>query len=170
MNLSDTKLGDEGLCAFIDSFNKPYSLTELMLINNDIHAIGVSCLAVAISHTGNIKSLSNLDLSENPLGLEGAIISGRLLSDSYCQLKTLALSRCQLTTVGIDFNSQCHDDRVTIEAALIQDAALQLCQMAPQPTITSLILNGNSFVGVRIHIYFNQFHTFVSKIKHSCYH
>ena len=122
-----------------------------MLTSNDIHAVGISCLADAVGHTGNIKNLSEIYLSKNPLGLEGAIASGRLLSGSHCQLKTLALSRCQLTTIcdeDIDTNLQSHDDKVTIEAALIQDAALHLCQMAPKHTITSLILNENCFMGV----------------------
>ncbi len=152
MILSDTKLGDEGLFAFIDSFNKPCNLTELILTSNDIHAVGISYLAEAIDHSGNIKSLNTIYLNKNPLCLEGAIASGRLLSCSHCHLKTLALSKCRLTTIcdeRIDTNSQ---GAVTTEAALIQDAALQLCQMEPQHTIRSLILNGNCFMGVRIHI------------------
>ena len=156
MNLSDTKLGDAGLSAFIESLSRPCNLTELRLTNNTIHAIGVSCLADAICNSGKIKNLSKLYLSNNPLGLEGAIASGRLLNGSHCSLKTLALSKCQLTQIcndgTIDTNSQSHDDSVTVEAALTQDVALQLCQMTPKYTITSLILNGNCFMGVRIQI------------------
>ena len=155
VNLSDTNLGDEGLFAFIGSFNKPCNLTELVLTSNDIHAVGIYCLADAIDQSGNIKNLNKIYLSKNPLGLEGVIASGRLLSGSRCKLEILALSRCQLTTIGderIDTNSQGHDSTVITEEGLIRDAALQLRQMAPQHTIRFLILNGNCFTGVRIHI------------------
>lgn len=155
LNLSDTKLGDEGLFAFIDSVNKPCNLTELVLTSNDIHAVGIFYLADAIGHSGNIKKLNEIYLSKNPLGIEGAIASGRLLSGSRCKLVTLSLSRCQLTTIydeRIDTNSQGHDSTVITEEGLIRDAALQLRQMAPQHTITYLILNGNCFTGVCIHI------------------
>ena len=61
----------------------------LELKDNGIHATGVSCLADAVC-SGKIvlKGLwtSKLDLSDNPLGLEGTVAIGRMLSSNHCQL------------------------------------------------------------------------------------
>ena len=45
INLNNTNLGDEGLCAFVEELESPYHFNNLYLQNNGIHATGLACLA-----------------------------------------------------------------------------------------------------------------------------
>ena len=68
---------------------------------------------------------SELHVEDNPLGLEGAIAIGRMLSSTYCKLKKANLSKCQLTIVeGFDTSPLSHDDKVPSG-----DARHKLCLM-----------------------------------------
>jgi hypothetical protein len=141
--LNNTNLGDEGLTFFVESLR----LKTLGLKGNDIHDSGVSYLADAIC-LGEIGSSNNilnlLDLGGNPLGLEGAIALGRILSSNHFQLEYINLSRCDLTTAGGGLPSA---DSISCEAV-----GRQLCLMPQTSTIASVNLNHNSFTGDGIHI------------------
>ena len=148
--LNKTNLGDKGLTILVKSLKV---ICSLKLADNDIHASGVSCLADAVC-SGELKIKHEFDLSGNPLGLEGTIAVGRMLSSSHCYLN-VKLSRCDLTTAGGGLPST---DSISCEAV-----GRQLCQM-PQTNIvswlflsqsnalSSLELNHNSFTGDGIHI------------------
>ena len=151
--LSKTKLD---LTAFVKSLVGPCHFWKLVLNDNDVRATGVSCLADGIC-SGKIvieRSMSEIYLHGNPLGLEGTVAIGRMISSSHCQLWGLSLSRCQLTTTGgglPNTDSLNVDNNATI-GKKVRDVGLQLCQMPQSSTITRLYLDDNSFTGEGVHI------------------
>ena len=148
IHLNKTNLGDEGLTILIRSLKV---LSFLVLADNDIHTTGVSCLADAVCEGKVVVGFPSLfDLSNNPLGLEGTVAIGRMLSSSHCQLSSVDLSRCELTTAGGSLLNT--DSGNTISGEAVRDVGQQLCQMPQSGTITWLDLNGNSFTGEGIHI------------------
>ena len=138
--LDKTNLGDKGLSILVKSLE---DISDLGLADNDIHASGVSCLADAVC-SGELKIEGMLHLSGNPLGLEGTIAVGRMLSSSHCKLDCVDLSRCDLTTAGGGLPST---DSISCEVV-----GRQFCQMPQISTIVELDLNHNSFTGDGIHI------------------
>ena len=143
LSLNKTNLGDKGLTILVKNCKVIFSLR---LADNDIHASGVSCLADAVcSGELELKFQGELDLSGNPLGLEGTIAVGlRMLSSSHCKSRNVRLSRCDLTTAGGGLSSA---DSMSCEAV-----GRQLCQMPQTSTIACLILDHNSFTGDGINI------------------
>ena len=137
LRLSKTNLGDKGLSILVKSLKVIYHLD---LADNDIHASCVSCLADAVC----LGELGSLDLSGNPLGLEGTIAVGSMLSSSHHELWDITLLRCDLTTAGGGLPSA---DSISCEAV-----GQQLCQMPQTSTIRHLYLDCNSFTGDGIHI------------------
>ena len=143
--LNKTNLGDKGLTILARSLKV---ISHLELEDNDIHGSGVSCLADAVC-LGELElklSRGELNLSGNPLGLEGTIALGRMLSSSHFiyQPDRIELSRCDLTIVGGGLSST---DSISCEAV-----GRQLCQMPQTSTISLLLLNHNSFTSDGIHI------------------
>ena len=155
VHLNQTNLCDKGLCAFVDSLDGVCHFEQLHLNDNNIHATGVSCLANAVC-TGKIVlkgMFAELYLRDNLLGLEGALAVGRMLSSNHCQLFSLELSKCKLTTA---VGSLPHADALnlgnSISTEVVRDVGHQLCQMPQNNTITWLKLDGNSFTGNSINI------------------
>ena len=152
LSLNKTNLGDKGVSILAKSLKVT---SHLGLAGNDIHATGVSCLADAVC-SGGLKLVSRraifmdkefiwgLDLSGNPLGLEGAIAVGRMLSSSRYTLDNIIVSRCGLTTAGDGLPST---DSISCEAV-----GQQLCQMPQSSTIVWLHLDHNNFIGSGIHV------------------
>ena len=163
--LNQTNLGDNGLCAFIENLDGVCHLNCLALKDDGIHVTGVTCLADAVC-SGKIilpyedgefdpDKEDKINLSDNPLGLEGTVAIGRMLSSNYCQSKWVDLSRCELTTAGgglPNTDSLNLGDNITGEVVKIRDVGQQLCQMPHNNTITWLELDGNGFTGEGIHI------------------
>ena len=155
--LDQTNLGDKGLCAFIENVDGVCHLDRLELQDNGIHVTGVSCLADAVC-SGKIvldydRLMGKLDLSDNPLGLEGTVAIGRMLSSNHCQPGSVDLFSCELTIAGgglPNTDSLNLGDNISGEA--VRDVGQQLCQMPQNNTITILVLDGNSFTGEGIHI------------------
>ena len=152
--LNKTNLGDEGLTILIKSLKV---VSFLALTDNDIHATAVSCLADAVCEGKMVVVrnmvvgfISEFDLSNNPLGLEGTVAIGRMLSSSHCQLHSVQLSRCELTTAGGSLLNT--DSGNTISGEAVRDVGQQLCQMPQNSTTMRLMLDGNSFTGEGIHI------------------
>ena len=92
---------------------------------------------------------SVLDISDNPLGLEGAEAVGRILCTYNCQC--VDLSECKLTaTSGDDLPNT---DSLNVSDSICNKSVGQLlCRMPYNCTIECLFLNGNSFTGEGIHI------------------
>ena len=91
-----------------------------------------------------------LNLCDTPLGLEGTVAIGRMLSSHHCQAHDVQnhLSRCELTTAGgglPNTDSLNLGDNISSEA--VRDVGQQLCQMPQNKSITDLNLDGNSFTG-----------------------
>ena len=155
--LNQTNLGDIGLCAFIKNVDGVCHLNNLALQDNGIHATGISCLTDADAVCSGRIVLdyedAELDLSDNPLGLEGTKVIGRMLSSNHHQLDSIILSSCELTTAGgglPNTDSPNLGDNISVEA--VTDVGQQLCQMPQNNTIISLELSGNSFTGEGIHV------------------
>ena len=156
LSLDQTNIGDEGLCAFVDSIEGVCHFDILYLNHNDIRATGVSCLTDAVCSGKVVIKMffSCLHLHGNPLGLEGALAVGRMISSNRCQLDKLNLSRCMLTTVESSLWNVVPLN-LAIGNNLSSEAVLdvqQLCQMPQNHSITMLGLNGTSFTGNGIHV------------------
>ena len=154
--LDQTNLGDKGLCAFVKNVDGVCHLSGLDLQDNGIHVTGVSCLADAVCSGKIVLDHNNdfeLNLSNNPLGLEGTVVIGRMLGSNHCQAFCVFLFSCELTTAGgglPNTDSLNLGDNISGEA--VRDVGQQLCLMPQNNTITYLYLDGNSFTGEGIHI------------------
>ena len=147
--LSYSNLGDEGLCVFVDNLEGECHVKCLYLHDNGIHATGFSCLADAVCSRKIVIKIS-LYLNYNCLGLEGALAVGRMLSNNHCQLNHLDLCNCELTTAG---GSLPNTDSLNLDSSISSETVRQqLCQMPQNNTITSLILNNNTFTSNGIHV------------------
>ena len=154
VDFTKTRLCSDGLVAFVKGLEQPCNFNELSLKSNHICATGASCLADAIC-SGIIVIQSALNLSNNPIKLEGTAALGKILSSDHNQSHSVKvdLSRCELTTIGSNLStlqSLCLGKGSSVEA--VRDVQKQLCQMSPNTTVTRLILDGNNFAGVGIHI------------------
>ena len=152
MDLDETNLGDKGLCAFVESLECVHHFKELGLSDNGIHATGI----VSLADAGKVflrGTVSYLYLRDNPLGLEGTLAVGRMLSSSHCQPRNVHLPRCKLTTDGSGLpNTDSLNVGINISGETVRDVGQQLCQMPQNNTIAVLLLDGNSFTGEGIHI------------------
>ena len=149
--LDKANIGDEGLVILIKSLTLIYLLS---LIDNDIHSFGISCLADAVC-SGKLKLQQNgqLDLSDNPLGLEGSLAAARIISSSHCQVMGVKLSGCELTTAVINpLDTESLNTRDLSSVAEIDTIGQQLRQMPQSSTISTLGLSGSRFTGEGIHI------------------
>ena len=153
--LNKTNLGDKGLCAFVESLECLHQFSELDLSDNGIHATGIASLADAVC-SGKVVlrvSVCRLNLSDNPLGLEGTLAVGRMLSSSRCQPRYVHLSNCRLTSdEGGLPNTDSLNVGINISGETVRDVGQQLCQMPQNNTIALLVLEGISFTGEGIHI------------------
>ena len=147
MYLNKTNLGDKGLTILVESLKV---VSNLKLVDNDIHTSGVSCLADAVC-SGKFK-MDRLDLSDNPLGLEGTVAVGRMLGSCHCKLLNITLCMCDLTSAG--FVGLQNTGRLNLGTSTMSSVAVgqQLCQMPQSSAIAFLRLDGNSFTGEGIHI------------------
>ena len=149
IKLNNVNIGDKGLVILIENLKV---VSFLSLIGNDIHSLGVSCLADA-AYSGKLKLRRDgeLRLSDNPLGLKGSIAVARIISSSHWQaLSWIGLSRCELTTAGINLSST--ESLNTISSVTERDIEHQLYQMPQSSSISVLDLSANSFTGEGIHI------------------
>ena len=153
--LNKTNLGDKGLCAFVESLECVHHFDWLDLSDNGIHATGIASLADAVCSGKVIMGSGMSILHDNPLGLKGTPDVCRMLSSSHCQLRTVTLSKCKLTTEsdgsGLP-NTDSLNVGINISGETVKDVGQQLCQMPQNSAITSLDLDGNSFTGEGIHI------------------
>ena len=159
INLNNTNLGDEGLRAFVEELESLYHFTNLYLQNNGIHASGLVCLAKMtqldpcyhyyVDCSGEcdlyldyiMENCGDLDLNDNPIGIEGVVTTGEVLCN--CDQRNVNLRRCHLTTVMENINN----------SDTIKHVGRQLGQMLESTCIIqSLLLDGNSFTGERIYI------------------
>ena len=98
-----------------------------------------------------LASLHVLDLTDNPLGIEGTVVITRMLSSSHCKFLQIHLSGCELTTVRGDFPNT---DSLNVGNAILSCTTVrqQVYQLPQNNYIEVLILSGNSFFEEGIHI------------------
>ena len=163
IDFNNTNLGDEGLIAFIEELDCPYHFDNLWLSNNGIHATGLKCLADMIlsnswfewmDESGNLDSyfdyimdVNNLDLLDNPIGIEGVITVGEVLC--YCDQQSVDLSRCHLME-NVSNPPYCDHDNE--HSSLFKEVGSKLYQMQGSIGVRYLTLDDNCFTGERIHI------------------
>ena len=154
ITLNETMLGDEGIVAFLQSLQGVCPLSMLDLKSNNIHSLGASSLAESITSgrlelTMDIDGFCELSLDENPLGVEGALAIGKILSNSRSQLSQISLSQCELAIVLQPTSS---DTYSTDDISVLRSTSHQLLQLQPNSTIDKLFLDGNSFLGEGVYI------------------
>lgn len=144
LNLNRMMFGDKGVISFIQNLESERHFMSLTLENNNIHALGASCLADKLCIMRQTIS-EELSLKNNPLGLEGVSVIGRMLSSRHCHINTLTLTNCQLTMPSgvVTGDNLCK---------VISDVGNFLFRLPQYNTITSLCLDSNNFSGERIHI------------------
>ena len=154
LSMNETKLGDEGLNAFIDSLQGSLYIDLLELRDNDIHGTGASYLAKNIC-SGRIVMkgyMSRFDLDGNPLGLRGTLEIAGLLKISYCDCQYL--DRCKLAT-NVDCQLMTHSNTTTPSRTLTAKDVGQQLYTTPRTfscQISLLHLSGNCFTGDGIQI------------------
>ena len=157
LRIDKTQLGDADLCTFIKTLECKHKFHQFFLWGNNLHAAGITCLADGVS-SGKIELNHDVSFPNTALGLEGAVVIGRILSSSHSYLNDVNLSGCQLTTV-VESNTTSSSNSDT--AISCEDVGQQLCQM-PQPQespsfvsftqVEKMFLDENNFNGSRIHI------------------
>ena len=140
--LNQVKLGNEGLEVFINHLTNKCRLNTLYLEDNNIYGNGISCLIDGVLfETDMMQDLSEIHLDNNPLGLEGTLVIGLMISNDHCKLKGLTLSQCQLTTPNDG-----------ILGPTILDVEEILCQRPQSRTIDFLDLSENQFSNEGVNI------------------
>lgn len=94
VDVSDNNLGDTGGKALVDGLLKNTTLVDLSLRANRFSSAVV--LALKSILTKPESRLSLLDISDNPIGFEGATIMAECLKDTNNKLQILALRACGL--------------------------------------------------------------------------
>ena len=153
--LGETMLGDEGISAFSQNLQGTCKLESLYLENNDIRLAGISCLAESI-YAGKIllsnNIMSNLKLTNNPLGLEGVIAVVKILSvcsDHFLrtdEVLSIDLSGCQLTTAGGIATNPDFDNAVSLWQFICNQQLKAACFNE------KLVVDNINFSGEGIHV------------------
>ena len=180
LSLSKTCLGDEGLTALIQShrivtggfhfqdndihatgiscladavcsgkvvmhpvYNSACVLFDIFKVSCFNRKLGGRYLALV--------SLHILDLTDNPLGIEGTVAITRMLSSSHCKFLTIHLSQCELTTARGGFpNTDSLNEGIAFSSCMT--VGQQVYQLPQNNYIQVLTLDGNSFIEEGIHI------------------
>ncbi|XP_047457342.1 NACHT, LRR and PYD domains-containing protein 12 [Mugil cephalus] len=96
VNLTHNMIGDSGVEALCKSLQHPLcKLQSVKFFDSDL--TGSCCPHLREALTSEHCSLTELDLSVNELGQEGALLLCQSLSGARCPLEKLHLTRCSLT-------------------------------------------------------------------------
>ena len=98
LSLRGCSIGDEGAARIGQLLMARSNLQELILTQNGISADGFRQLARGI----RVGSLVSLDVSQNPLGVEGAHVMASALASASIRLQQLHAGHCCLTQDGTD--------------------------------------------------------------------
>ena len=143
--MNDTKLGDLGIIAFIESINGVCGLCDLQIQRNAVTVVGLSSL-VEVLCSGKF-SVKVMDLGYNPLGCSGALLIMKMLNSDMCTVRQLSLTSCQLTTAL----TSTLDTASSSEVNQSYSDVFEHSQLSRKCYVTSLSLGGNSFTGEGIH-------------------
>ena len=150
LNVSNAVLGDEGMAALTQCLHGTCHVGELYLMDNNIQADGISCLADSIC-AGRIVIESTLHLRNNLLCLEGAVALVELISSKYFQACNVYLDGCRLTTVGGD-NTHTVSPNFDKSITCVGIREWICSQEIKSNSIEVLSLGSISFTGVGIHL------------------
>ena len=119
------------------------------------------CLELADTNFRSIQNITflshqsqcvSINLSNNPIGLDGVIAIGHMISNS--QISALYLDRCQLTrsTISLLDKVQNSNNRFSQSCNSVSSIGWQLCTIKPSSSLIILNVNGNDFSGKNIDI------------------
>ena len=141
--LNSCGLGDAGMSKLAESVEGRCHLKTLQLQDNNISAIGISCLADCIC-AGKIVIVqgffNGLLLAGNPLRLEGVLVVARILASDHFQAKRVDLSRCKLTETG------------NVSVTCVSVGGHVFAQQNKAKSVQSLSLDDNNFSGDGVRI------------------
>ena len=146
----NTRLGDEGMAALIQSLDDACRIGRLYLNYNAIHAAGISCLADSVCE-GKMVIKEFLCLIHNPLGLEGAVALVKMLSSKHFRAYNVQLDYCELTTAEDDNTHSISprlDESITCVGIREQIRRYEV----KTSSVTVLHLSNNNFSGEGIHL------------------
>ena len=130
-HLNRTNLGNEGLVSFISVGY--IQLNKLELQGNGINSVGASNIADSI--TSGMLQIDSLNLSDNPIGIEGIVVLCEMLSKD-CHIKEMFLCGC--------ITNKSTDSETTTEQ-------LYHLPLNPTQSLDYLILNDNYLADRNIH-------------------
>ncbi|XP_068454363.1 NACHT, LRR and PYD domains-containing protein 12 [Clinocottus analis] len=133
------KLGDRGLMELCRALQGPLcKLQELLLDSCDLTAASVEALAAALC-SGH-SALRRVDLTRNAVGERGLAALSRSLQNPLCELQSLSLSDCELTSsccLGLSealASQRCRLRQLDLSVNdLHQEGALLLCRALRRP-------------------------------------
>lgn len=97
------EVDDQGAEALATGLAKNSTLKSLSLCSNDIHGHGAACIArsmASMSSSSTCMALTRLRLSCNPIGDSGCASLAGALASGHCQVSSLDLGSCQITSIG----------------------------------------------------------------------
>jgi len=98
LNISDNRIGNDGLATIAPSLNPSSSLVVLNLQNNDLE--GVTVITSIFEYLRTTKNLLELNLSSNKIGDQAIIKLSETFEENTCHLQKLVLQNCKLTHIG----------------------------------------------------------------------
>ena len=155
VNVSESNLGDEGLCAFVDGVETTCHVQNLQLKTNSISVLGLSQLVSALSCERIVIQKEpfmfllddDINVDDNPLGLESVVAIGKMLSSGHIGHSiNMRLSRCQLTRFKGNTNSNGG------KCLTAEEVKLQICLLPQSNAVTCLVLDYNNFSREGIHV------------------
>ena len=157
--LAHYRLGDTLGAAFASGLARlaaQVTIKKLLLSQCTLGPAGTSAIAAAVSHC---DSLTHLDLSNNPIGEQGADALATVLGkDAHHVLRTLELSKCELSDVAASSVIRSLHKNKTLESLDLRhngigrgsQAHFALAQLLTRNgALRTLLLGWNSIHGVR---------------------
>lgn len=148
VDLSQNRIGDEGILDLSDGLYLNIHITNLILSYNLFSDIGAIALSDVLK--ANV-SITKLDLSYNNIGAKGAQSLADMVQVNFT-LKELNLNGNNLGDVGVAYLSDGLKNNKTIEKLYLafnkigSDGIIQLCQsLTHNRSIKDLDLHGNNF-------------------------
>lgn len=158
--MSDTKLGDQGIIAFVESINGVCNLFDLDIQRNAITSIGLSSVVEVLCLSK--FSVETIQLSYNPLGYDGALQILKLLSSDACTIGRLSLFSCQLTTPLTSYLDIAGSGEVSLPYNI---DVFEHSKVGQKCRIKSLSLGDNSFTGENVRYLAGFIHSCAGSLK-----
>lgn len=98
LNISDNRIGNQGLNALTPALTEDCSLVSLSLSNNNLD--GIAATNIITKYLKLNRNIVKLDLSNNSIGDDALNPLAEALSENATRVKQLLVENCKLTTDG----------------------------------------------------------------------